>query len=153
MSTLFNEYSNNEICKNVTIVTEGRDLRVQIKVNPLGAVEWSVRVGGFPDVHSVWEVVLLAPLQHLRAGERSVNLLVLRLPLVLPHHLTGRSDQNFWETAKGMECTMQHIMNKTKEIYLIQCILLLQSILVKKKHQIDNCILAKDTSNIISFLK
>lgn len=82
------------------------DLRVQIKVNPLGAVEWSVRVGGFPDVHSVREVVLLAPLQHLRAGERSVNLLVLRLPLVLPHHLTGRSDQNFWETAKGMECTM-----------------------------------------------
>lgn len=106
MSTLFNEYSNNEICKNVTIVKEGRDLRVQIKVNPLGAVEWSVRVGGFPDVHSVWEVVLLAPLQHLRAGERSVNLLVLRLPLVLPHHLTGHSDQNFWETAKGMECTM-----------------------------------------------
>lgn len=115
MSTLFNEYSDNEICKNVTIVKEGRDLRVQIKVNPLGAVEWSVRVGGFPDVHSVREVVLLAPLQHLRAGERSVNLLVLRLPLVLPHHLTGRSDQNFWETAKGMECTMQHIMNKTKD--------------------------------------
>lgn len=35
MSTLFNEYSNNEICKNVTIAREGKDLRVQIKVNPL----------------------------------------------------------------------------------------------------------------------
>lgn len=99
MSTLFNEYSNNEICTNVTIVKEeGKDLRVQIKVNPLGAVEWSVRVGGFPDVHSVREVVLLTPLQHLGAGERTVDLVILRLPLVLPHHLTGRRDQNFWKT-------------------------------------------------------
>lgn len=102
MSTLFNEYSDNEICTNVTIIKEGKDLRVQIKVNPLGAVEWSVRVGGFPDVHSIWEVVLLTPLQHLGTGERSVDLLILRFPLVLPHHLTGRRDQNFWKTVKGM---------------------------------------------------
>lgn len=102
MSTLFNEYSDNEICTNVTIIKEGKDLRVQIKVNPLGAVEWSIRVGGFPDVHSIWEVVLLTPLQHLGTGERSVDLLILRFPLVLPHHLTGRRDQNFWKTVKGM---------------------------------------------------
>ena len=74
---------------NSKIISTYLDSSVEIKVNAFGGVELAVS-SSLPAEDAILKEAFISPLEHLGAGERTVDLLgVLVFPAVLPHHLTA----------------------------------------------------------------